>query len=296
MAKLRRNHNRSKAIGPRVLIIVLGMSVALTWFLTQLDEKQAPQAPPLAELLISEDPRWFLPKGTTEQTVHHEHFSLSYSEAHEQAEWVAYELTRESLRKPNVPRTDWFEEDRSVSTGSAHHRDYTGSGYTRGHLAPAGDMAFDEAAMEASFLMSNISPQSRAFNMGIWRELEETVRDWAFERGRLYIVTGPVLEEGLPVIGQNRVSVPALFYKIVLDPNERNPGMIALLIPNQLSEEPLAKYIVSTDSIEKLTGIDFFPQLLQDGVEEELESRVDVEAWEFSESKYQLRIENWNRR
>ena len=296
MAKLRRNHNRSKAIGPRVLIIVLGMSVALTWFLTQLDEKQAPQAPLLAELLISEDPRWFLPRGTTEQTVHHEHFSLSYSEPHEQAEWVAYELTRESLRKPNVPRTDWFEEDRSVSTGSAHHRDYTGSGYTRGHLAPAGDMAFDVAAMEASFLMSNISPQSRAFNMGIWRELEETVRDWAFERGRLYIVTGPVLEEGLPVIGQNRVSVPALFYKIVLDPNERNPGMIALLIPNQLSDEPLTEYLVSTDSIEKLTGIDFFPELLQEGLEEELEARIDAEGWEFSESKYQLRIENWNRR
>jgi endonuclease G len=108
--------------------------------------------------------------------VEHTFYSLSYIEKYEQAEWVAYNISDEQLKKPNVKRTDWFETDPKVITGSAKHSDYKGSGYTRGHLVPAGDMAFEELAMKETFFMSNMSPQIRSFNNGIWRELEEQSR------------------------------------------------------------------------------------------------------------------------
>ncbi|MDA9774066.1 DNA/RNA non-specific endonuclease, partial [Saprospiraceae bacterium] len=70
-----------------------------------------------------------LPQGSSGEIVKHKHYSLSYMEDFEQAEWVAYELTKESIRRPNVPRAKRFNKDPLVSTGSAEYYDYRGSGY-----------------------------------------------------------------------------------------------------------------------------------------------------------------------
>jgi endonuclease G len=56
--------------------------------------------------------------------------------------------------------------------------------------------------------------------------------------------------------------------------------MVAFLMPSVNSKEPLYKFVVSVDSIEKMTGIDFFPQL-NDEVESELERKSDYKAWAF---------------
>ena len=135
-----------------------------------------------------------------EAPVVHAHFALGYAEAHEQAAWVAYELTPGEIGV-NLAREGNFREDPLVRTGSASLNDYRRSGYDRGHLAPVGDMNFDSVAMEESFYMSNISPQKRAFNGGIWSRLENQVRNWATEKGGLYVVTGPVLGQAKRSIG-----------------------------------------------------------------------------------------------
>ena len=93
-------------------------------------------------------------------------FTLEYDESTEQAFWVAYELTRSEVAR-TVRRTDDFRPDPNISTGSAILSDYKGSGYDRGHLAPAGDMKFSRQTMIESFYMSNMSPQLPAFNRGI---------------------------------------------------------------------------------------------------------------------------------
>ena len=109
-------------------------------------------------------------------------FDLGYNEKYEQASWVAYVLTREEVESGMINRTDNFRVDTSISTGSANLADYRGSGYDRGHLAPAGDMKWNATAMSESFLMSNMSPQTPSFNRGIWRSLESRVRVWAIEK------------------------------------------------------------------------------------------------------------------
>lgn len=241
----------------------------------------------------SQVPEEILPAAASE-IVRHTWFALGYVEDHEQAEWVAYELTRDRLDENWAERPNTFRPDPAVRTESATPRDYSGSGYDKGHLCPAADMAFNAAAIDETFLMSNMSPQVAGFNMGIWRELEELTRDWARRFKKLYIVTGPVLTlDNLGQIGFSKVTVPAGYYKVLLAPDEQRA--IAFILPNQVSEKPVMDYACSIDKVEKITGIDFFPQLLK-GLGEELEASLDKSAWPINANRYEQRVKVWNGR
>jgi endonuclease G, mitochondrial len=248
-----------------------------------------PSTPPEA---APTDPE-YLPASTTGEVVRHHYFTLSYHEDHEQAEWVAYELTRQRLDQNWVERTGAiFKPDPLVRTESATPRDYAGSGYDRGHLCPAADMAFDTLAMNETFFMSNMSPQVRGFNAGIWREVEELTRDWARRFGRIYVVTGPMLSRtGVKQIGFSKVTVPVGFYKVLYAPDQHRA--IGFVIPNQVSERPVMEYAFDIDYVEKMTGLDFFPKLLS-GLNAELEGSLDKSAWPVSQKRYELRVREWN--
>lgn len=239
-------------------------------------------------------PENILPASTTGEVVRHTYFVLSYSEDHEQAEWVAYELTRERLNKKWAERPNTFRPDPDVRTESATPRDYNGSGYDKGHLCAAADMAFDATAIDETFLMSNMSPQLRPFNGGIWRELEECTRDWARKFENLYVVTGPVLPQTpLGAIGFSKVTVPGAYYKVLYAPEQHKA--IAFVMPNEMSTKPVMDYAVSIDQVEKLTGLDFFPNLLK-GLDEEIEGSLDKDAWPVDRRRFEERVEEWNRR
>jgi endonuclease G, mitochondrial len=221
----------------------------------------------------------FLPSSTTNQIVKHEFFTLSYNEKYEQAEWVAYELKESYLKNSNFKRP-FFIEDPKVKSGSADWRNYKNSGFDKGHLCPAGDMEFAFNAYNDTFFTSNISPQLHAFNGGVWNRLEQKVRYWAAKYDGIYVVTGGVLESSLQTIGKEKVSVPKYFYKVLLDNSEGKFKMIAFLVPNAQSNAPLYDFVVSVDRIEKLTGIDFFPKLV-DRTENQLEKNCDYKSWIF---------------
>lgn len=220
---------------------------------------------------------YFLPSSTTGEIVHHEYYSLSYNELHEQAEWVAYELKKDQIKDSNFKRP-YFELDPAVKTGSAHWRNYKNSGFDRGHLCPAGDRQFSELAYKQTFLTSNISPQNHGFNSGIWNRLEQQVRSWALKYDGVFVVTGGVLKNDLTSIGNEEVSVPKYFYKIILDYNRGNPKLIGYLLPHRDSHRPLEDFEVTVDSLESLTGINFFYQF-DDSVEEKLESTLSYDKW-----------------
>lgn len=222
---------------------------------------------------------YFLPTSTTGQVVHHNYYSLSYSEAHEQAEWVAYELKASYISTSNHKRP-YFEIDKSVKTGAAHWKNYKNSGYDRGHLCPAGDMRFSKAAHDETFLTSNISPQEHNFNSGVWNRLEQKVRYWAKKYDGVYVVSGGILQKGLRGIGEEQVSVPEHFYKVLIDYNSGKPKVLAFLIPHKDSNQPLYTFVVSVNTIETLTGIDFFPKL-PDAIEENLEASSSYKDWSF---------------
>lgn len=321
MAKFRTNHNsnyRGGGMRSKVAIFVL-VAAGLFWVFNKFtgndlsleeaienvsgqgrsssDKKSKGPKGPGQPSNVSTLSDKVLPTTNLGKVVKHKYYALSYAEAHEQPEWVAYELTKAHLY-PNFKRTDNFRPDPFVPKASASKRDYRGSGYDRGHLVPAGDMTFSEEAMSETFYLSNMSPQVRNFNGGIWRELEESVRYWTKKFGRLYIVTGPVLTEDIrETIGGNEVSVPDQYYKVLLDIDEPEIKAIGFLIPNEVSVDPLKAYAIPIDEIEELTGLDFFSNIINDPkLEASLESGHNIRQWSFSRKKFAERVDKWNKR
>ncbi|MBB4079273.1 endonuclease G [Lewinella aquimaris] len=297
MAKLRRNHAARGGAAAGGTIVKVGIFAAilggLVWGFREWDGAGTQEQGRVEYA----GEAYYLPSGTNGQIVDHGGFVLSYHEDWEQAEWVAYILTRDHLQHEWSERQDRFREDPEVRTGSASDADYRGSGYDRGHLAPFADFAWDAELADETFLLSNVSPQARQFNQGIWRELEELTRDWAKRFGRLYVVTGPVTTEDPKFyIGRdNRVAVPRTYYKVLLDLDEPEQKGIGFLIPNEISFDPLPEFVVSIDEVEARTGIDFFPDLMPDDLEDELERTANPDFWPFSKKKYDRRIESWNK-
>jgi endonuclease G len=212
--------------------------------------------------------------------ISHVAYTLEYNETHEQASWVAYVLTKEKTVRV-AERTNKFLSDPMVKTGSADNGDYAKSGYDRGHLAPAADMGWSAKTMAESFYFSNMSPQVPAFNRGIWKQTEELVRTWAIAYDSLYVVTGPVLNGNLPTIGSNHVSIPNYYYKVILDYHRPEVKAIGIIMPNAPSSESIQHFAVSVDSVEHLTGIDFFP-LLNDVEELKLEKQLCIPCWQWN--------------
>jgi endonuclease G len=248
----------------------------------RIQDKVQPEEPVISEAELTRivgQRDFFIPAiGSNDQLVRRVGYTLKYAEKYEQAAWVAYVLQADQIQG-GEERDNQFMPDPVVQSGTAVTADYTRSGYDRGHLAPAADFKNSYQVMKETFYMSNISPQVPQFNRGIWLELEKMVRVWANKYERVYVVTGPVLTAGLPTIGRiNRVAVPRQFYKVVLYVKPPYVKGIAFLMNNEPSSAPLSSFVVPIDSIEKLTGVDFFPRL-PDSIERRVESKSNAREW-----------------
>lgn len=186
------------------------------------------------------------------------------------ARWVAYELLpAETLGE--AKRKSSFKRDERVA-GSPVHKDYTHSGFDRGHLKPAADSKSSSECMAASFLMTNVAPQTPQLNRGSWKQLEEATRDWARELGEVYVVCGPGLESQGQLTNGN-VEVPTTYWKAILR-TQPDTACIAFVMPNQGTKlAPFPSYRITVDSLEATIGIDLFPQL-PPSVEQRIESTV----------------------
>lgn len=220
------------------------------------------------------------PIAQTVDTIHsYEGFDLGYNEKFEQAAWVAYVLTRDEVVSGHVERTDDFRTDTSIHTGSADLKDYRGTGFDRGHLAPAGDMKWSKLAMSESFLLSNMSPQEPSFNRGIWKKLEVQVRHWVLEKDSIYVITGPVLDHIDYTIGDNEVGVPHHYFKVLVDLSPPDHSFIAFLMPNLKSTADLFSFVITVDSLERFTGYDFFAAAPNQPEVDWLEGQLGLEYW-----------------
>jgi endonuclease G len=177
--------------------------------------------------------------------------------------WVAERLTKEKALEKEAKRKDNFKADPNLTPGSrAELADYKGSGYDRGHMAPSADFGWSQEAMDESFLLSNMIPQSGPNNQQIWANLEAHVRDWAIARGTLYIYTGPIYydDKAEKTIGKNKVGVPELLFKVIYDPQAKEA--IAFMLPNEpIDTKDLPLYIVPVRHIEYMTGLNFLSKL-----------------------------------
>lgn len=226
-----------------------------------------------------------------DSVICHSAYCLVFSKKHQLAKWVSHILTPDVI-DGRVSRTNNFRMDPQVPS-SGNDSDYfsktptadgkfkyVGFGYDRGHLAPSADFRWSSNALSESYYFSNITPQSPDLNRGKWAEIEGFLRGYIYinPKNFLYIVTGPVLRDSLPTIAQgiHHLPIPEYHYKIAVD-YDKKIG-IAFLCPQKNLIYPIDSYVVSIDSIEKLTGINFFPTLK--GEDESLiESMFDFSKW-----------------
>ena len=223
----------------------------------------------------------FFPKlDSNEVLIHHYAYSLVYDDSYEQSKWVFYKISNE-FKEGVFKRKNSFKKDPLVLGGSATHSDYKGSGYDRGHLAPSADMTWSEVAMKESFYYSNMSPQKPSFNRGVWKRLESRVRKWGAEFDSLYVTTGPLFIDSLDVIGSG-VAVPNHFYKTVVSFKEGRPfSSISFVIENKGSDKNLKDFAISTDSLEKISNINFNYKL-NNPLQDSLENYLDLSKWTWS--------------
>ena len=215
--------------------------------------------------------------GVSEQIIKKKNYIASYNKDTKIANWVAWHLTSEHT-EGSIGRGNMFHEDEEVPSPKATVEDYKGSGWSRGHMCPAGDNKWDAEAMYQSFSLINVCPQNASLNSGLWNSLEIDCRNWAKRFHDIYIICGPVFfQQDHEVIGINEIYVPEAFFKVVLCLNGKPKGM-GVIVKNTAGNKKKDIYYNSIDQVERITGMDFFP-LLSDDVEDEVESNLDMDMW-----------------
>jgi endonuclease G len=216
-------------------------------------------------------------KQVPSQTLERTGYVASYNKETLCPNWVAWHLTAEHA-DGMLPRDNAFYEDMDVPAPRATNEDYRGSGWSRGHMCPAGDNKWSEKAMQESNLLTNVCPQDRSLNSGVWNRIEQDCRRWAKKYGDVYIVCGPLLmNREHEKIGANRVVVPEAFFKVILC-LQGTPKAIGFVVRNNEGKKKRDQFVNSIDEVERITGYDFF-SALPDSIEALVEAKADIREW-----------------
>ena len=195
--------------------------------------------------------------------------------------WVGYELNAELLRG-TTERTDDFRPDTDLQAANrAELPDYVGTGFDRGHMAEAEAFVRNRRTMSATFLLSNMAPQTSALNRGRWRVLEENLREWVAEGDHAIIFTGNLfvtadfkpLDHIRFTKPGSTVEVPSHSFKAVLRQRGEDFEAIAFIMPNRRKTlpGPNADWAWSIDTLEALVHQDLF-SFLPDEIEDDIEA------------------------
>ncbi|GKT25106.1 DNA/RNA non-specific endonuclease [Acidovorax sp. SUPP3334] len=188
----------------------------------------------------------------------YEAFAVLHSGATRTPVYVAQRLNRQTIEDADEKRAKRFFADARLPRGErAELEDYKNSGYSRGHMAPAGDMP-TPTAMAQSFSLANMVPQNSQHNGGAWNKIEQDTRRYALRaKGDVYVITGPVFTDSATTIGANGVKVPTYLYKLVYDATTHRAW--AHWQENQAGESAGAP--ISYQELVKRTGVEFLPKI-----------------------------------
>ena len=197
-------------------------------------------------------------KGKSEILLTRKGYIVSYNVDNKIPNWVAWHLTSEHS-EGEYKRTGGYLEDTEVPKPRATKEDYDSTKWSQN-------------------LLTNICPQDKSLNSGLWNAIERNCRKWAVEYGDLYIVCGPVLlNREHETIGKNKIVVPEAFFKVILCLNPM-PKAIGFVVRNNEGTKKRDQYINTVDEVERITGIDFFPAL-PDDIENEVEAYANIDDW-----------------
>lgn len=217
--------------------------------------------------------------GVDEQLLLRTSYIVSYNKKTKCPNWVAWRLTREHANGDVSRMGNAYHEDLEVPAPRALNADYRKSGYSRGHMCPAGDNKWNREAMYETFLLSNVCPQNGNLNSGLWNQIEISCRRWADKYGDIYIICGPMYFKSREIqsIGEDAVAVPDAFFKVILC-LYNEPKCIGFVCRNSDGNKKKDMYVNSLEQVERLTGLHFFPQLNPD-IRKLVEDHADINEW-----------------
>ncbi|KAM3929106.1 nuclease EXOG, mitochondrial [Leptodactylus fuscus] len=254
---------------------VLGAAVSTSSCLTALYlyERKRSEPEPVQQSPFEE---YGFPQSGTEVRQYISH-ALSYDQAKKTPRWVIEHLTKEKIVGLADRKHCRFKPDPNIpEIFNASNEDYLRSGWSRGHMAPAGDSKYSTEAMAETFYLSNIVPQNYENNAGFWNRFEMYCRDLTQRFDDVWIVSGPLTlpvqhENGkksvtYQVIGKDDVAVPTHLYKVILarkKPSDETLAEGAFIVPNApiSFQHQLPEYQVPLETLEKMSGLVFFPQV-----------------------------------
>ena len=197
------------------------------------------------------------PRPGTLRALCYSAFAVLHSSSTKTPLYVAERISRAELLDAQGEKraTRFFPDARLPRAERAVLNDYKGSGYARGHMAPAGNMA-NPAAMAQSFSLANIVPQAPRNNSGPWASIEKATRKYALRaRGDVYVITGPVFDDSGMTIGAGKVKVPRYLFKLVYDPIGNRAWAHWL----ENTEFARVGRPIGYEELVRRTGIDFLP-------------------------------------
>ena len=202
-----------------------------------------------------------IPKGVSNQVLNYQTIRVNFNPSLRIPNCVAYELTATMVDMADAPghenrKSYNYARDGKVK-GCPENWEYRGSGYSRGHMAPAMDMRWDKTAMAQCFYMTNMCPQDTKLNNDHWRVLEEKVHRWAKRDKRILVYTGPIMGKKPKMIGKNKqnIAVPDAFFKVLYAPDQGRA--IAFIYENRPCPGNISKYAVTVAEVERRTGLTF---------------------------------------
>jgi len=209
-------------------------------------------------------------------------YVLSYNRSKGIPNWASWQLNKSWLG--TADRQNNFRPDPALPAGWERMTPtfYTGSGYDKGHVVPSADRSKSVEDNAATFLMTNIMPQTPDNNRNTWGNLEDYSRELVSQGKELYIIAGSAGSQKQPLKG--KVIIPATTWKIVVVLDRPGAGLsgvttntrvIAVNIPNQDAiDNDWRAYRVSVDELERLTGYNFLSKV-NSSIQRAIEARVD---------------------
>ncbi len=252
---------------------------ALGW--TGRDTVNTPDDPiPTGMVCFAGEPRRVGSPAPTDITVlDRGEFKIGWSPSLRHPVWVVYHVpataAHEMGKRPN------FSKDRNVAS-SPSPQDYARTGYDRGHMVPNRAIVtrFGPDVQRKTFQMTNIAPQRPALNRGPWREMEQRIADlWTAKYGEIWVIVGAIPSKDRTKLGKTSINVPEKYYMVIASQTKDDVRVLAVLMDQNANRWDFPVHnIVSVDDLERLTGLDFFPDM-QKSLQKSLEADTPTRLW-----------------
>jgi len=172
----------------------------------------------LVSMLNATDINNYINKNNCDQVIDKQVFTICYDYKMKGAKYVSYTLDGDRVNAVNIKKRNSFYTEKNLPKKyRSHTKDYTRSGYDRGHLANDASFDYDKKVVRKTYSMANIIPQAPNVNRRTWLKSEKLERNIAVKLGSVNVLNGVIYSDNPKRIGRNKIAVPSAFWKMIFN-------------------------------------------------------------------------------